>query len=119
MGGSLGASAAEHQGHGGPVLIDMDGIHTLAHPGDCNGITGGIKAVDGKAVGMFRSPCLLGLGPQGRRKQEGGYCCECAPASIPQAASMSSPLEALIVHTIPWLFNRFLNSSIRISGAHS
>ena len=89
------------------------------YPGDCNGITGGIKAVDGKAVGMFRSPCLLGLGPQGGRKQEGGYCCECAPASIPQAASMSSPLEALIVHTIPWLFNRFLNSSIRISGAHS
>lgn len=110
--GAFGSAAAQHQTDRGTVLLGMDPVHVGPHLRNGGGIGLGVGAVDGKAIGV-----CLGCGRQPESQDGCGY--ECCPASIPQAASISSPLEALIVHTIPCLLSLSLNSSILAAGGQS
>lgn len=95
------------------MLFAAHGVQTLPDLPEEDGVALRIDAFDGQSVRE-----VLGRKGSGGEQQRGGYC-ECCPASIPQAARMSSPREERMVHRIWCLFSRSRNASIAMSDAHS
>ena len=111
LGRAFRPAAGEHEAHRGAFLRRAHLVQPAADLPDRRGVAPRVDAVRGKAVGEVL---------RGHRKggQQGEGYCECCPASIPQAARMSSPLEERMVHRIWWLFRRSRKASIAWSEAH-
>ena len=104
--GPLGSASAEHYRHRGAPAGRTHGGHTLPHLLEDEGVPCRVEAGGHQAV------AFLGVCAQGREEQDyyekNAFHCSacfagsaCLPASMPQAASMSSPREALMVQVIP------------------
>ena len=124
MGGPLGASAAQDQRHGGTLLAlaDLGQFRAdLLHPKvPCLAFL--IEA------GMLRLPDRRRHGSKQQERHKSRYSVKishsqrsfspapCSPASIPHAARISSPLDALMVAVIPWLDSLSRKFSITTAG---
>ena len=133
VGNTLGAASAQDQGHHGTGA--SDGIH----PGPDRDNLGRVDpvvysiAVNFRLCPRFRGRrlCPRFCGKQ-KRQQDAGQITQtqlfhlstyffsaCLPASIPQAANMSSPLDARIVVVMPWRFSLSQKASITAGDGQS
>ena len=108
---ALGASSGQDERHRGTVLRPSDAVQMLPELLYVARVSGRIHAVRRQAVRILLR--------DGRRRKQQGYREERCPASIPQAARMSSPLEERIVHVIPLLLSLSRKASIACAEAHS
>ena len=109
LGSTLRAASGEHQTHCGTLFPLTHLVHLSTYLGQEDAVKVRSGAVHRQTVGV-----CLGTHPRGTGDKN-CYDCECCPASIPQAASISSPLDERMVHIMPLLLSLSRNSSIFFS----